>query len=600
MPSHQMASPLKTNIGPNVSFGSLLRKVRGSHAPVPGPTVAGPGGASDAQNAPSAPAEAPGTSDAPAAEGAAAVSGASTSRSMALPRIRIPSLTGNVSFKRKRSVVVGLDIQPGYVAAARAHVNGSLVIDGGASIALDADTVREGEVLNQEALTGALRELFATSGLDRHVRIGMANQRTVMRMLDVPPLSDQKDLATAVRFQAEDQMPMPISNAAIDFRPLGIVDTPEGARQRVLLVAAQQDSVMRLLAAVKAAGLHPEGIDLSAFALIRSLYRRPGEEGEAPSGRVLHLNVGGLTNMVISEGLTCHFTRVLSRGLEAIASEVAERRAVPIGRARELLRAAGLGMYGSDAGRGAASSGIAMLGGSSDGAQEVEALAVQMQEERAREQAPEEAPVQEAGADAQQGPGGPGADGMTDVGGAYAPSPEDSPPAVEVPGQPHLTAIDGGAGLSEADAPWPGAAEPQFAGPQGDPSTPESADAGPVVELAGSGAHDPYADVAEVAPQEAAPEAPQAYEQAPSQAGPGGAFEDVPQTEYAADPGAVPAAPDSGTYAPEPQVADTPEQRGEVSDHEGAVSGDVVELPAAAVVSEPAPAPAPPPPPAED
>jgi type IV pilus assembly protein PilM len=257
-------------------------------------------------------------------------------------------LSGHLSFKRRRTAVIGLDIQPGYVAAVRARMNGSVVVEQAAAVSLPADTVREGEVLNQEALAGALRELFAGAALDKHVRIGVANQRTVMRTLEVPPLSDQKELAAAVRFQAEDQVPMPLNNAVLDFRPLGVVDTPEGARQRVLLVAAQRDMIDKLLVATKAAGLHPEGVDLSAFALIRSLYRPDRQQGEnGPSG-ALYLNVGGLTNMAIGEGTTCRFTRVLARGLEAIASEVAERRAVPIDQARELLRRINLSAIGDE------------------------------------------------------------------------------------------------------------------------------------------------------------------------------------------------------------------------------------------------------------
>ena len=42
---------------------------------------------------------------------------------------------------------------------------------------------------------------------------------------------------------------MPLNNAVLDFHPLGIVDTPAGPRQRVVLVAAQRDMVERLLAA---------------------------------------------------------------------------------------------------------------------------------------------------------------------------------------------------------------------------------------------------------------------------------------------------------------------------------------------------------------
>jgi type IV pilus assembly protein PilM len=200
---------------------------------------------------------------------------------------------------------------------------------------LPADTVREGEVLDEGVLSETLRELFKDSRLSRRVRLGVANQRTVLRTLELPPVTDRKELAAAVNFQAQDQVPMPLSNAVLDFHPLGIFETPDGPRQRVVLVAAQRDMIQRLLAAVRDAGLRPEGVDLSAFALIRSLYRRDAEH----AGRVLYLNVDGLTNMAIAEGTTCSFTRVVGGGIEAMASELAERRSIPLVDARALIAA---------------------------------------------------------------------------------------------------------------------------------------------------------------------------------------------------------------------------------------------------------------------
>ncbi len=240
--------------------------------------------------------------------------------------------------RRSGADVVGLDIQPGLVAAVQARVNGKVLAERAAALPLAADTVRDGEVADEAALSEVLRELFKTSGLSRHVRIGVANQRTVLRTLELPPVTDRKELAAAVSFQAQDQVPMPLSNAVLDFHPLGIIDTPDGPRQRVVLVAAQRDMVERLLAAVRAAGLSPEGVDLSAFALIRSLYRPDPEQ----SGRVLYLNVDGLTNLAIAEGTICRFTRVVGSGLEGMASDLAVRRSIALAEARELLVAVDL------------------------------------------------------------------------------------------------------------------------------------------------------------------------------------------------------------------------------------------------------------------
>jgi type IV pilus assembly protein PilM len=257
-----------------------------------------------------------------------------------MPRFSTPNLNLNMSLRRSRggADLVGLDIQPGYVAAVQANVNGSIAVRHAAGAALPPDTIREGEVLDESLLSDTLRDVFKDERLGRQVRIGVANQRTVLRVLELPPVTDRKDLEAAVRFQAEDQIPMPLSNAVLDFHSLGEVDTPNGMRQRVIVVAAQRDMVEKLLSAVRAAGLRPEGVDLSAFALIRSLYRADSES----QGRVLYLNVGGLTNMAIAEGLVCRFTRVVGGGLEAMAAEVAERRGIPLVDARELVAAVDL------------------------------------------------------------------------------------------------------------------------------------------------------------------------------------------------------------------------------------------------------------------
>jgi len=277
----------------------------------------------------------------------------SSGRRFGLPSLSLPSLSlprrssgsgaakpAAKSFSRSKSPgdVVGLDIEPGYVVAVQATANGSVKVTKAVGMPIDLEIVRDGEVLDPLALGQALTELFRGSGLGRNVRVGLANQRTVLRTLDLPPIEDRKELAAAVRFQAEEEVPMPLNNAVLDFQPLGLVDTPHGQRQRVVLVAAQRDMVDRLLEALKIAGLRPVGVDLSAFALIRSLYERDGQRGP----NLVYLGVGGLTNMAIADGITCKFTRMLAGGVESMAEDLAARREVSVTQARELLFSVGL------------------------------------------------------------------------------------------------------------------------------------------------------------------------------------------------------------------------------------------------------------------
>jgi type IV pilus assembly protein PilM len=67
--------------------------------------------------------------------------------------------------------------------------------------------------------------------------------------------------------------------------------------------------------------------------LIRALYRADTEQ----VGRVLYLNVDGLTNLAIAEGPVCRFTRVVGSGLEGMAIELAERRSIALAEARALI-----------------------------------------------------------------------------------------------------------------------------------------------------------------------------------------------------------------------------------------------------------------------
>jgi type IV pilus assembly protein PilM len=197
--------------------------------------------------------------------------------------------------------------------------------------------VRDGEVAVVEGLADALRELFAEHKLPKRVRLGVANQRIVVRTIDLPPLEDEKELAAAVKFQAQDHIPMPLDQAVLEYHSLGIVETPDGPRARVVIVAARRDMLERFLGAARQAGLKPEGIDLSAFAMIRALGR-----GNVEGSATLYASVGGVTNMAIAEGSRCLFTRVVTGGFETLATELAERRGLTLQHAQQWLAHVGL------------------------------------------------------------------------------------------------------------------------------------------------------------------------------------------------------------------------------------------------------------------
>jgi type IV pilus assembly protein PilM len=237
--------------------------------------------------------------------------------------------------KSSGKTLVGLDIEPGYVAAVEGRP-GRVAIERAAVAPLAPGVVREGDVIDVETLASTLKTLFADHKLGKRVRLGVANQRIVMRTIDLPPIEGAKEIASAVRFQAQEHIPMPLDQVVLEHQSLGIVQTADGPRTRVVLVAARRDMIDRLLEATRHAGLRPAGIDLSAFAMIRALHS-PGT-----TEATLYISVGGMTNLAVAVGTTCVFTRVVASGTESMATELAERRQLTLEHARQWLEHVGL------------------------------------------------------------------------------------------------------------------------------------------------------------------------------------------------------------------------------------------------------------------
>lgn len=242
-------------------------------------------------------------------------------------------------FKKKRTTnqaVVGLDLEPGHIAAAEVEVNGSLIVRRGAVKALRPGILRDGEVVDGPALAETLQALWDEHDLPRRVRLGIANQRIVVRALDLPPLDDPKALEAAVRVEAPDHIPMPMDEAVLDFQPTGIVDTPQGPRQRVVVVAVRREMVERYAEAAAQAGLKVDGIDLSAFAMVRALGPAAGHNA------ALYVNVAGLTNVAVVSGTHCLFTRAASGGLDMLVQTLSERRGLTAEHADQWMRHVGM------------------------------------------------------------------------------------------------------------------------------------------------------------------------------------------------------------------------------------------------------------------
>src|SRR3954454_4385608 len=98
------------------------------------------------------------------------------------PITPMPKLTAT----KKPQSIVGLDIETGSIAATEVKASGSRAVSRTAIAPLDPGVVNEGEVLDAEALSAALKSLFTQNKLGKAVRVGIANQRVVVRTMQLP------------------------------------------------------------------------------------------------------------------------------------------------------------------------------------------------------------------------------------------------------------------------------------------------------------------------------------------------------------------------------------------------------------------------------
>jgi type IV pilus assembly protein PilM len=214
---------------------------------------------------------------------------------------------------------------------------------------LSPGAFHDGEVADADLLSDALKAFFSTYKLSKRVRLGIGNQRVVVRTLRLPAIEDHKEMETAIRFQAQEQIPMPIDQSVLEHQVVGGVPAEEGATPQVdvVVVAARREMISSFIEPIRRAGLEPVGVDLSAFGMIRALagVDSPSQEGQAAAAlpeAVLYCSVGDVMNLAVARGRNCLFTRVSSAGLEGISGRLSAETGLSPEHAAQWLSHVGL------------------------------------------------------------------------------------------------------------------------------------------------------------------------------------------------------------------------------------------------------------------
>lgn len=233
---------------------------------------------------------------------------------------------------------IGLDIGTRAVSLAEVS-NGTLTRFGRAL--LPSGAVEHGEVQDPMAVAAAVSGLWKKLGLaGRSVHVGIANRRVIVRTIEIPAMS-REDLASAIRFQAQEHIPIPLDEAVMDYEVLEDISGPNGeALQRVLVVAAERATVEPLLAAVRGANLEPASLELNAYPLVRAFANGHNAPASQTAGAIVDIGAG-VTNVVVYNRGKIRFTRILPTfGGDEFTAAVAEHLNVDLQEAESLKRRA--------------------------------------------------------------------------------------------------------------------------------------------------------------------------------------------------------------------------------------------------------------------
>jgi type IV pilus assembly protein PilM len=229
---------------------------------------------------------------------------------------------------------VGLDIGTSGVRAAELTIGkGTATLHRFGQVALPVGAVRDGEVIDVDATAEAIKHLWSTAKFStKRVVLGVANPKVIVRQVDLPWMPEA-ELRKSLGLHAGDFIPIPVEQAILDFHPLEAVTNENGVQSlRVLLVAAMRDMVMTTLETVRRAGLEAVHVDLTPFAVLRSLAQvdqtgaQPGMHANAEA----IVDVGAtVTNIVIHQNGVPRFVRILLMGGDGVTDAVSERLGVP-------------------------------------------------------------------------------------------------------------------------------------------------------------------------------------------------------------------------------------------------------------------------------
>lgn len=192
---------------------------------------------------------------------------------------------------------------------------------------------------DQIALSEAVKKLALDAKVGtKSVNVALPENMVYTRVIQMPQLSEA-ELASAIRWEAEQYIPLPLSEVVLDYKVMQKGTTPnEGARMQVFLVAAPKTVVGKYQKVIELAGLELVSIETESLALGRALL----EESQS-SPVTLVVSIGAQrTTVFMAKGSAILLTYVIPSGGNALTRAIATDLEIDQMQAEEYKKTYGL------------------------------------------------------------------------------------------------------------------------------------------------------------------------------------------------------------------------------------------------------------------
>ena len=121
------------------------------------------------------------------------------------------------------------------------------------------------------ALSEAIKKLHReTKVTSKDVYISLPESLVFTRTIKFPMLTDQ-EIASAIKWESEQYIPIPVSEAIVQYQIIERRENASPPEVSILLVAAKKDLVEKYVKLVQMAGLNVVGVETELLALVRAL-----------------------------------------------------------------------------------------------------------------------------------------------------------------------------------------------------------------------------------------------------------------------------------------------------------------------------------------